>query len=174
MTGSTLRVSLREITRHNLKAVLALDVSPEQKNVYPRSNAYSIAEGHFPADDDPVWMRAIYANETPVGFLMTSEVPEDGICFLWRIMIDEHHQGRGYGRRAVELLIQRIRENGNPQSLLTSHLKGDGDASNFYKSLGFDYTGELMDGEDFMMKLDLQKQEPEQGRGGNGQRGATL
>ncbi|MFB9900382.1 GNAT family N-acetyltransferase [Cerasicoccus arenae] len=152
-----------EITRHNIKAVLALEVSLEQKKVYPRSNAYSIAEGHFSADDDPVWMRAIYADETPVGFLMTSEVPEDGIYFLWRIMIDQHHQGRGYGRRAVELLVQRIQKNGNPQYLLTSHLKGDGDAGIFYQGLGFDYTGEVMDETDFMMKLDFQHHEAEQG-----------
>ncbi|MEM7792708.1 MAG: GNAT family N-acetyltransferase [Verrucomicrobiota bacterium] len=168
MTESTVQVALREITRHNIKAVLALDVSPKQKEVYPRSNAYSIAEGHFPADEDPVWMRAIYANETPVGFLMTSEVPKEGIYFLWRIMIDQGHQGHGYGRRAVELLIHRIHENGNPQYLLTSHLKGDGNAGKFYQSLGFVYTGDVMDEADLMMKLDFQHQEAEQDSCGNG------
>ena len=71
--------------------ILALEVSDEQKGVYPCSNAYSIAEGHYPADGDPVWIRAIYAGDTPVGFLMTSEVPENGEYFLWRMMIDEKH-----------------------------------------------------------------------------------
>ena len=68
-------ISLREITGENLRSIHALSVTEEQKKVYPRSNAYSMAEGHYPADDDPVWMRAIYAGETPVGFLMTSEAP---------------------------------------------------------------------------------------------------
>ncbi len=76
--GESDQVSLRRITGENLKSILALSVSDEQKKVYPRSNAYSIAEGHHPPDDDPVWMRAIYAGEVPVGFLMTSEVPARG------------------------------------------------------------------------------------------------
>lgn len=160
MKAPKTQVTLREINRHNLQAVLALEVSPEQKVVYPRSNAYSIAEGHFPADDDPVWMRAIYADETPVGFMMTSEVPSEGIYFLWRIMIDRLHQGHGYGGRAIELLIERIYQNGNPQYLLTSHLKGDRDAGRFYESLGFRYTGEIIDGKDHMMKLPLPADPP--------------
>lgn len=157
MAAAKAQVSLREITRHNIKAILALSVSAEQKKVYPRSNSYSIAEGHFPADDDPVWMRAIYADKRPVGFIMTSEAPEDGIYFLWRIMIDQHHQGLGYGRRAIEILIDRIYGNGNPQHLLTSHHKGDGNAGIFYQKLGFHYTGELIGNMDLMMKLDFKE-----------------
>ena len=55
------RVSLREITSDNLRAVLGLSVTDQQNAVYPRSNAWSIAEGHYPSDDDLVWIRAIYA-----------------------------------------------------------------------------------------------------------------
>ncbi len=80
--GEVAPVSLREITPKNIHAVLALEVTDEQKRVYPRSNGYSIAEGHYPSDGDPVWMRAIYAGETPVGFLMTSEAPDCGEYFL--------------------------------------------------------------------------------------------
>ncbi|MDA3874702.1 MAG: GNAT family N-acetyltransferase [Kiritimatiellae bacterium] len=150
-------VTLREITRKNIRAILALEVSPDQKHVYARSNGDSIAEGHFPADDDPVWMRAIYADETPVGFIMTSEVPENGEYYLWRMMVDAEHQGNGYGARAVELLIERIKEIGNSKILLTSHLSRDGNAGPFYQGLGFQYTGETLGKEDLMMKLDFQE-----------------
>ncbi len=78
-------ISLREITGQNIRAILALGVSKDQEKVYPRSNGYSIAEGHYPADDDPVWMRAICAGEEPVGFLMTSEAPSIGEYGIWRI-----------------------------------------------------------------------------------------
>ena len=130
-------------------------LTDEQKKVYPRSNAYSIAEGHYPADDDQVWMRAIYAGETPVGFLMTSEAPDQGEYFLWRLMIDAKHQGKGYGRRAVVLLIERIKGSENAKALLTSHLQTDGNAGAFYQKLGFVYTGEILDGCDLLMKMDL-------------------
>jgi diamine N-acetyltransferase len=160
MTGAqnsskTEQVSLREITSENLKAVLALSVTEKQKAVYPRSNAYSIAEGHYPADNDPVWMRAIYAGEIPVGFLMTSEAPDQGMYFLWRLMVDAHHQGKGYGSRAVELLIERIKASPKAKILITSHLKGDGDAGAFYQSLGFEYTGEILGDNDHLMRIEF-------------------
>lgn len=148
-------VSLREITSKNIEAVLALRVTEEQKEVYPRSNAYSIAEGHYPADDDPVWMRAVYAGETPVGFLMTSEAPNLGEYFLWRLMIDAEHQGKGYGFRAVELLVERIKAAGNAKALLTSHLKNGGDAGAFYGKVGFAYTGEILGSCDHLMRMDF-------------------
>ena len=151
--GEEAAVSLREITPENIRAVLGLEVAPEQKSVYPRSNGYSIAEGHYPTDDDPVWMRVIYANETPVGFLMTSEARDRGEYFLWRLMVDAEHQGRGYGSGAVKLLIERIKATGNARMLLTSHLKGDGNASGFYEKLGFVYTGEVIGGIDYVMKI---------------------
>ena len=150
-------VSLRAITSRNLKAILALSVTEEQKKVYPRSNAYSIAEGHYPPDDDAVWMRAIYAGDNPVGFLMTSEDPDRGEYFLWRLMVDAKHQGKGYGSRAVELLIERIKASPNAKELLTAHLKDDGDAGSFYRKLGFEYTGEVLDSGDHVMKISLQE-----------------
>ena len=98
-------------------------------------------------------MRAIYAGETPVGFLMTSEIPENGMYFLWRIMVDAKHQGKGYGRRAGELLIERIRNSGNSKELLTSHLKGDQDAGGSYEKLGFEYAGEIHGKNEQVMRL---------------------
>lgn len=149
------RVSLRVITGKNLRSVLNLKVTAAQKKVYPRSNAYSIAEGHYPPDDDPVWIRAIYVGEVPVGFLMTSEAPDQGAYFLWRLMIDAKHQGKGYGFKAVELVVERIKDSPNPKMLNTSHLKADGDAGKFYEKLGFVYTGEILDGIDHVMTMDL-------------------
>jgi diamine N-acetyltransferase len=146
-------VSLREITSDNLDLVLRLSVTEEQEKVYPRSNAYSIAEAHVA--NDASWIRAVYAGETPVGFLMTSEAPEKGEYFLWRLMVDARHQGKGYGRRAVELLIERIANLQNAKVLWASHLKEDGDAGGFYRKLGFEYTGETIQGGDLLMAMDF-------------------
>jgi len=159
--NDTKPVSLREITSANLKTILALRVTDEQRKVYPRSNAYSIAEGHYPADDDPVWMRAIYAGDAPVGFLMTSEAPDRGEYFLWRLMIDADQQGNGYGSRAVKLLIERIEASPKAKFLMTSHLRGDGDAGTFYQNLGFRYTGEMLENQDHLMRIDF----PVRGKG---------
>ncbi len=149
------QVSLREITSDNLRAVLGLSVTDQQSEVYPRSNAWSIAEGHYPSDDDLVWMRAIYAGDTSVGFMMTSEAPEQGKYFLWRLMIDADHQGLGYGFEALAQLIARIVDTPNAEELITSHLKGPGDAGPFYRKVGFEYTGEVIGDRDHVMKMSL-------------------
>ena len=149
----TRQVSLREISNENLASVLSLDVAESQKKVYPRSNAYSIAEGHYPPDDGPVWILAIYAGDTAVGFLMTSEAPDKGDYFLWRLMIGAQYQSKGYGLRAVELLIDRIKNTPNAKVLTTSHLTGGGDAGSFYRRLGFSYAGELLGNDDHLMEI---------------------
>lgn len=146
-------ITLEEITHKNIYAVLALSVSETQQAYYPQSNSHSIAEGMFPADNDPVWMRAICEDGNPVGFMMTSEIPEQGEYFLWRMMIDQHSQGRGVGVQAMNLLIKRVINNGNPQALSLSHLKNNLAAGRFYSSLGFAYTGEALGQDDLIMKL---------------------
>ena len=153
-TGDELSpVTLREITSENLRAILELSVAEHQLQAYPRSNAYSIAEAHDPPDNDPVWLRAIYAGDTPVGFMMTSEAPDQGEYFLWRLMIDQRFQNRGYGRRAVQLLIERIRRSSNPRALITSHLKVDANSGGFYERMGFKYSRDSTSTDEVELKL---------------------
>ena len=148
-------ITLRDITRDNIHDILALEVAADQAGFYPHSNAYSIAEAGFPADDDPVWMRAIYKDDLPVGFMMTSENPGRGEYFLWRLMIDRHHQGKGHARQAVRLLIDRLSAEQNSQVLLTSHMRGNNRVAKLFRSLGFDYTGEELAKDDLLMRLSL-------------------
>ncbi len=143
-------VSLREVTSANLAAILNLSVSENQQELVA-SNAKSIAEAHYAED---AWFRAIYADETPVGFVMLSDVPEKAEYFLWRMMVDAAHQGKGYGRRAVELLVEHVRTRPGATELFTSHVKKEGNAGKFYRKLNFAYTGEEHEGE-LIMKLEL-------------------
>jgi len=143
-------VSLREVTRENLKSVLNLHVSKEQEK-FVASNAVSIAEAYFARD---AWFRAIYAGENPVGFLMISDIPEKAEYYLWRFMIDARWQGAGFGRRAMELLIKHVRGRPNATELLTSVLQAEGGPQGFYETLGFELTGEYDEGE-AMMRLTL-------------------
>lgn len=143
-------VSLREVTKENLKSVLNLHVTKEQEK-FVASNAVSIAEAYFAED---AWFRAIYVGEKPVGFLMISDIPEKAEYYLWRFMIDARHQGKGYGRQAMELLIQYIKTRPNAEVFYTSHRKGEGSPEGFYQKMGFEHTGEEENGE-FFMKMEL-------------------
>jgi diamine N-acetyltransferase len=136
-------IELREVTRENLRAVLKLSVSPQQQK-YVATNAHSIAEAHF---DPHAWFRAIYAGAVPVGFVMLSMVPADGMYYVWRFMIDGAQQRKGYGRRAMELVIEHVRRQPNATRLLLSFVPGEDGPEPFYTRLGFKRTGEEEDGE---------------------------
>jgi len=143
-------VSLREITRETVYQILALKVSKEQER-FIASNERSIAEAYFAED---AWFRAIYADETPVGFVMLSDIPEKAEYYLWRFMIDARYQGKGYGSRALELVIQHVKTRPNAKEFYTSHLRDNEAAGRFYRKFGFKYTGEET-GSDLLMKLEL-------------------
>ncbi len=144
-------VSLREITTATLRPILALEVHQDQLEHYPRSNAYSIAQAHFAPD---AWFRGIYAGEAPVGFVLLSVIPEKAEYFLWRFMIDHGCQRRGYGRRAMQLVIEHVSGLPGAKEFHLSHLRGNQAAAALYDSLGFRYTGDEQDG-DLRMRLKL-------------------
>ena len=152
MTNETVLsdVALREVTTENLEAVLALEVSESQRS-FVSSNAKSIAQAHF--FNPEAWFRAIYAGDAPVGFLMLHdeslrpEPRQRGYYFLWRLMIDKQYQGRGIGRRAVELLVDHVRTRPDARELFTSCHLGQGSPEAFYLMLGFVRTGREVDGE---------------------------
>jgi diamine N-acetyltransferase len=104
-------------------------------------------------------MRAIYADETPIGFIMTHTGSdyEVGIdcpgVFLWRFMIATPYQGKGYGRKAKEKLIIHLKAMGIPL-LFTSCGQGEGSPEGFYRRLGFLPTGGSYDDE-IELVLDL-------------------
>jgi diamine N-acetyltransferase len=143
-------VTLREITRETVRAICALEVAPEQRG-FVAPNAVSLAQAHF---EPSAWFRAVYAGEMPVGFVMLHESPEEGAYYLWRFMIAAEHQGKGYGRRALDLAIERVRGLPGATELLTSYVPGDAGPRDFYLRYGFVETGEVEEGER-VIRLDL-------------------
>jgi diamine N-acetyltransferase len=140
-------IRLTEVTRETVSAVCKLDAGDAGKQVAP--NSVSIAQAHFQGE---AWFRAICDDEQLVGFVMLYdptlvEQPEEHEFFLWRLMIDKSHQGRGYGHAAVHALIDHVRTRPGAQRLLVSHVKGADRLGAFYQSLGFRYTGEEEEGE---------------------------
>jgi diamine N-acetyltransferase len=140
-------VTLREITKENLDDILSLKVAPAQEN-FVASNAKSIAQAHF--HPEVAWFRAIYADQTPVGFVMLEDDPVNEAYFLWRFMIDAQFQKRGFGRRALELVIEHAKTRPGARALFTSCVPGEGSPGEFYEKMGFTDTGEIENGERVM------------------------
>jgi len=145
-------ISLRVITEETLRPILALSremVPGQEKMVAP--NAVSIAQAHF---NEKAWFRGIYADDTPVGFVMLYDDADKPDYSLWRLMIAGPHQGKGYGRRAMERLIEYVKGRPGARHLMASYVPIAGGPWPFYESLGFEQTGE-MEGDEVVIRLVL-------------------
>jgi GNAT superfamily N-acetyltransferase len=148
-------ITLREITEDD---ALALRLGPGQGR-FVTSVTDSLAEADEHPEGNP-WFRAVHADELPVGFVMLSwdvePQPPDihGPWFLWKLLIDHRHQGRGYGREVVRQVAELVRGHGAAE-LLTSHVPGEGGPAGFYARLGFVPTGELDPDGEIILRLVL-------------------
>ena len=136
-------VALREVTNDNVRAVSILQVAPSQRG-FVAPNAVSFAEAMF---QPKAWFRAVVADDIPVGFVMLSIDREQPEYYLWRYMIDERYQGRGYGRAALAQVVDHIRTLPGATELLVSWVPEPGGPEPFYRGLGFEPTGEIHDDE---------------------------
>lgn len=138
-------VALRELDEESGFDILRLRVAPAQA-AFVAPNEISMAQAFLTTD---VVVRGIFAGDIPVGFAMLSTRKQR--FYLWRFMIDHRYQGLGYGRRAMELVFDLIQHMG-AQELKLSFVKAPGGPGPFYRSLGFEETGEVHDGEHVMVR----------------------
>lgn len=73
---------------------------------------------------------------------------------LWHFMIDQRYQGRGYGRKALELFFEHVKTLRGADAVYTSCVSATGGSGPFYEKMGFVYTGDVdeEDGELWMRR----------------------
>jgi diamine N-acetyltransferase len=73
---------------------------------------------------------------------------------LWKLLIDERYQGRGYGAEVVRQVVELVRAEGAAE-LLTSYVPGPGGPAGFYERLGFVPTCDVDGDGEVIMRLAL-------------------
>lgn len=145
-------VTLREITADTVIAIIKLSVAENQKR-FVAPNAVSLAQALFAPE---AWYRAIYFGDEPVGFVMLHDEslrfppPEAPNVGVWRFMVAEQFQGKGIGRKGMQLVIEHVRSKRCFRTLELSYVPAEGSPEPFYLSLGFRNTGRVEDGERVM------------------------
>jgi diamine N-acetyltransferase len=109
-------------------------------------------------------MWSVHDEALLVGFVMISDgIPVErlaadddlvGPYFLWRLLIDERYQGRGYGAATIDAVVAYLRTRPGADALWTSCRAGPGSPQPFYLRYGFVLTGDVKWGED-LLRLDL-------------------
>ena len=145
---------------NNFWPLLDLRVTNEQED-FVASNAVSLAQAYdCRADGKYAQCFGLYDGETLVGFAMIGHDSEDyedipevyshSYC-LWRYMIDQRYQKRGYGRDGLALLLDYVRSAPDGEEALwsTSYEPENEVAARLYASFGFEPNGEL-DGDEIV------------------------
>jgi diamine N-acetyltransferase len=139
-----MNITLREVNQDNFDEVISLKVEK-----YCASNLYSLAQAKVFHEAIPL---AIYNDDTPVGFIMYGIEPRDNNEYwIDRFMIDEKYQKNGFGKKALELLIDIIKQDKAHDKIKISTNPENMVARKLYAELGFYETGELHDDEALMI-----------------------
>ena len=150
---------IEKINGKNVWEILKLRVSESQKE-FVAANDVSIIEAYTTVTANGfAFPFGIYDGKTPVGFMMIGydsadyweDVPDiaRGNYSLWRLMIDENYQKKGFGRKAVALGLDFIKSFpcGKSEYCWLSYEPENEVARQLYRSFGFVETGDTVGGE---------------------------
>ena len=159
-------IKLKKINRKNVGEILKLEVFDNQKSFIAPNNI-SIIEAYLAiVENGHVFTFGIYNDDVPVGFLMIGfDVNSDdadapkiakGNYNIWRFMIDKKFQGKGFGKKAMDLALEFINTfpSGAAKYCWLSHESDNNVARKLYKSVGFIETDEK-DGDEIVAILEL-------------------
>lgn len=144
--GITEMLHLKTITKDNWIKAISLKVREDQVN-FVASNAVSLAQLNFLEN---FHAKGIYFGEEMVGFTLYGLDEDDHEYWIYRMMIDEKHQGKGYGKEAVRLVIEDIQTLKEPrhQTITLSYEPDNEHAKRLYEKMGFqEIDGLVIEGE---------------------------
>jgi diamine N-acetyltransferase len=139
------KIELRQIDGANWRECADLKVAPSQES-FVTPNAVSLLEAAY--DDElkeylhPLAVYAPDDGDKMVGFVMyedssSPDVAGRGVYFIWRLMVGEHYQGRGYGRAALSALLQLLTSFEDCRQVGVTYDKKNVVAHKLYAGLGF-------------------------------------
>lgn len=148
----------RPLEKATLSSILRLEVAPEQR-IFVSTSPVTVAQSMFePASE----VFGLWDGEGAVGLigmidftrpdadLVEGEEPDN--FYLWRLLIDQGQQYKGYGSRALGFFLDRAREKGIARVTLTA-VDAPGTPIPFYERHGFTRTGRIIEGEVQMARV---------------------
>ncbi|MBD7908247.1 GNAT family N-acetyltransferase [Sporosarcina gallistercoris] len=137
---------LAPITKDNWIEAISLRVHEDQE-CFVAPNAVSLAQLNFL---EGFLAQGIYHEDEMIGFTLYGIDEEDNDYWIYRMMIDQKHQGNGYGKQAVQLVINdiRSRKESSQQTISLSYEPENQIARHLYEKLGFrEIDGLIIEGE---------------------------
>jgi len=145
-------MKLVNITKDNwLKTVLLTTNKNGKATVieeFVASNALSIVQSVF----ETGWItKGIEVEDKLIGFAMYGFDGETSNYWICRLMIDHTAQGKGYGKEAIGLILEEIKQMEGCDAIYLSTEPENEKAIKLYESFGFVKTGQINEGEAEML-----------------------
>ena len=144
-------VTLREVRREDAPDLYRWRMDPQSRAMFhstdlvPYGTHLRFFERYFEPGSTDAWF-IIEAGEEAVGTIVLYDLSTDGTEAEWgRFVIAPERRGRGYGRRALSLLLAYARGRGI-RRLRCSVLASNAWARKLYRDLGFLETGSVAHG----------------------------
>lgn len=147
-------INLRKITEENFIDAFNLKLASEQE-CFVSHPIRSLAQAYVYREQCQPF--GIYEGDTMVGYVMVIydyDIPEYDI---WHMMIDESNQRRGYGRVALDRVLDYIQAKpfGSSNRVTLTCNRDNIQALNLYKGRGFTETG-AVDEDEIELSLMMQ------------------
>ena len=127
-------VKLKQIDQSNWEECANLRVSVDQKDALP-SNLISIVELNFYPQTKAV---AILNEEGVIVGFATFGIPKgESVSKIFRLMIDEGHQGKGYGRAALIEISKELFAKNSSDEIQVCYHPHKKSLKDFYGAIGF-------------------------------------
>jgi diamine N-acetyltransferase len=131
-------VRLQQINKDNWEECIALKPRPDQVG-FIASNLYSIAQAQFLTGFSSM---AIYLDQVMIGYTLFGIDPDDKNYWVYRFMIDERYQGKGYGLAAIRRVIDEVKHRQDRTAALFVGYKPENEqARRLYLRAGFKEEG---------------------------------
>ncbi len=139
-------LELCEVTQENWREALRLTVYPEQQRFiaeYTPIVAIALAKAYLRLGG-AIWTPyAIYDGTTMVGFVELADEPATPAhCWIFHFFIDQRYQGRGYGKAALQRVIELVKRKHPSCHLLQLVVHPENhSACHLYTAAGFSPSG---------------------------------
>lgn len=147
--GGELMIRLVTITPDNWR--LGLSVREDQYDYV--SDSSGILARAYAYRDNRSQAFVIYDDNVPVGMAMYHDLDDWKAYDFSQFFIDHRYQRKGYGLKAAEMILEKMKADGKYDRVVLCYINGDEAAKNLYEKLGFNHTGQVDDDEIIMEKI---------------------
>lgn len=134
-----MEIYLRDVTDQNREACLALSLASDQDAFIPDvASALEI----FAAYPDARPLAIYNDSEVVIGFALYGIDENTENWKIFRLMIDQAYQGKGYGTAATREIIDILKTRNEAATILICYHEDNQVAKHLYKSIGFEEYGQ--------------------------------